>query len=133
MSIKTGSISKFTTLDISTGGTPHVVTPLGDTLTECNVSYDASTYAERPTITYTVKRPKDQPSAPNGKSQARSQVLVRVPKTLSNGAITYNTIKCEIGFDMETSQTEINTLRTYIAQMLLGSDFSPFWEEQSVE
>lgn len=130
MSISTASILKDGTV-ATTGGTAQAFTSLGDTLNQHNAYFDGSDFLTRSECNFTVKAPKISASAPNGYTQARSTVIMKVPLALDNGSNTVNTIKIEFSSDVETTDAEKQTMIVYAAQLLHDTDFSAFWKSGS--
>jgi len=69
---------------------------------------------------------------PNGYTQSRSSVTLKVPLVLTNGSITVNTVRIEVASDVETTEAEKLSLRQLAIQLLSDSDFTEFWNNQSV-
>lgn len=86
------------------------------------VTTDADLRVRR-SIDVTAKPPTVNPGAPNGYTQARVSKVYKAPLLLDNGAVTVNTVKVEVAYDVETSATEIQDLVDVGAQMLFDSDF----------
>jgi len=80
----------------------------------------------RRTLKAIAKTPTVNVSAPNGFTQARTQTLFSKPKLLANGKITVNTVRIEVSYDVETTQTEIQELLDVGAQILCDSDFTSY-------
>jgi hypothetical protein len=118
----------------TTGGTGTPLKSLGNTLEQHELYLDESKpLIEQTTITASVKRPKVSVSAPNGYTQGRNTVYIKVPLKLDNGSITVNTIRLEIAADFETSAAERLGMRVLAAQMLTSSQFVDFWDDASVD
>jgi hypothetical protein len=134
MSLKTASVLKDGTV-ATTGGTATTFIDKG-TSPQCNswvgILDDGSEFLAQSSATFTVKDPKVQSSAPNGYTQARSSVVLKVPLALDNGEYTLNTIKIELAVDHETTAAEIATMKVYAAQFLQDSDFTEFWTKQAL-
>jgi hypothetical protein len=92
---------------------------------------DGSEFIDSATVNFTTKDPVVSSGAPNGYTQQRSAAHVVVPKQLENGKRTTNTVKCEIAFDPETSDTEKQALLEMGAQLLIQSALADFWKKQS--
>jgi len=66
--------------------------------------------------------------APNGYTQSRRSVFIKVPLTLDNGKVTVNTFKGELSTDVETTDAEKLEIRQLAAQVMIDSDFIEFWD-----
>jgi hypothetical protein len=84
-------------------------------------------------IVCSVVKPKIQASAPNGYTQARSNVVIKVPLELDNGAITVQQLKIELAVDVEATTTEKETLLSMGAQVLNDSDFRSLFTQLSLQ
>lgn len=114
-----------------TGGTATDVKT--KTNVEKHIAYldDGSALIDQKVLEFSSKDPVVNASAPNGYTQARSTVVVKVPLSLDNGNRTINTVKMEIACDIETTDAEKATLREYALHCLSDSDIQEFWDEQS--
>jgi hypothetical protein len=83
-------------------------------------------------IDCSVSYPKVQATAPNGYTQARSTLVIKVPIELDNGNTTVNTFRIVLSTDVETSDTQIDEMLVLGAQTLLDADFAAFWKAKSV-
>jgi len=86
----------------------------------------------RRTIDVSASAPTVNAGAPNGYSQARVQFLFRKPKLLANGKITVNTVSVNFGYDVETTQAEIQELLDVASQMCFDADFTPTVKSLSI-
>lgn len=132
MTISAGSILKDPTISPS-GGTAQSFSSLGGTLERKNVYFDGTQFGSRVEAEFTVKPPRVSASAPNGYTQARETVLIKSPLALDNGNTTINTISITMAADIELTDAENLTMRKYAAQILTDTEFSEFWNGQSVE
>jgi len=92
---------------------------------------DSDIRTRREIICKTVQA-STNPDKPNGYTQSRSAVTLKVPLPLDNGTITVNTIRIEVSTDVETTELEKLALRQIALQVLSDSDFTEFWNNQSV-
>jgi hypothetical protein len=92
---------------------------------------DGSALLDQQTADFSYKAPKVSVGAPNGYTQARNTVVVKVPLTLANGNLTVNTIRIEQSCDFETSAADKASLREWAVHLLNDSDFTEFWDDQS--
>lgn len=93
---------------------------------------DGSDLVSQKTVEFSYKGPKVQAGTPNGYTQARNSVVVKSPFILDNGELTVNTVRIEIAVDSELTAAEKLTLRDWAAQLLLDSDYTEFWDDQTV-
>jgi len=118
----------------TTGGTATSFKSLGNTINQHNlVLDDGSEFEARTLLEASVKTPKVSASAPNGYTQARNTMLLKVPLALDNGLVTVNTVKIEIASDIEMTDAERLSMRVLAAQLIHDSEFVDFWDLQSVE
>lgn len=118
----------------TTGGTATSFASRGNTLTQHDLFLDdASNIIDQTTLEASVKLPKVSVSAPNGYTQSRNTMYLRIPLALDNGNSTVNTVRIEIATDVETTAAEKLSLRVLTAQLLHDSDFLQFWDDSSVE
>jgi hypothetical protein len=114
------------------GGTATPLTSLGNTLNTHNLFMDGTDHLTRTEVVATVKQPKPSVGAPNGYTQARSILTIKTPLALDNGNYTVNTVQISFSCDVETTQAEKQTLLNFAVNALSDSDFTEFWENQSV-
>lgn len=132
MAISTASVLKDGTV-ATTGGTATGVIEKGSTLNTLDVILDdSSEFIAQSTVHFTVKDPKVNAGSPNGYTQARNVVLLKVPLALDNGNYTVNTLSITLAVDHETTDAEIESMLVYGAQLLHDSDFSDYWKKQSL-
>jgi len=132
MSLNNASILSGATLSF-TGGSSLDFATLGPR-ENGNVLYatDDSDIRTRREIICKAVLASANPDKPNGYTQSRSAITLKVPKVLTNGSITVNTVRIEVATDVETSETEKLTLRDLAVQVLSDSDFTEFWNNQAV-
>jgi hypothetical protein len=132
MSIASGTVLVGGTTS-STGGTSTGFIVKGDTFNEAKVVLDdSSAFIDATNISFSVKDPVVNSSAPNGYTQRRSNVSVLVPLALDNGNYTTNSVKISISCDPETTDAEVDALIELGAQLLRDADFDAFWKQQSL-
>jgi hypothetical protein len=93
---------------------------------------DGADLLSQKTAEFSYLPPKVQASAPNGYTQARNKVRIKAPFVLDNGERTTNTITIEVACDYEVTAAERLTLLNWAAQILLDSDYTEFWDDQSI-
>lgn len=132
MSISAASIPVGATIS-PTGGSATSFTVLGGDESRVEaVLADGSAFAARTKMTFTAKSPKTSASAPGGYTQLRNKVVISKPKTLANGNTTLNTISVELSVDPESSAADMTALQTLACLLLSDSDFTAFWQQQSL-
>jgi hypothetical protein len=132
MSLTSASINYDGTV-ATTGGTATGFISKGQGINNHALILDNSAeFINQQTVTFTTKDPKVNSGSPNGYTQARSAVTLKVPLALDNGDYTVNTLKIELAVDHESTDAEIESMLVTAAQLLHDSDFSDFWKKQSV-
>lgn len=117
----------------TTGGTSTALASKGNTLLRHDLYLDdASELLNQENFEFTIQKPVSQAAAPNGWTQARTKVRTLVPLNLDNGNRTINTAIIEIATDVETTAAEKLALREHLAQLLVDSDFTKFWDDQNL-
>jgi hypothetical protein len=118
---------------VPSGGTADALSAFGSR-TEMEARFDADTeYLTAKTAVFSQKEPAVANSAPNGFTQARRSVLVKFPLELDNGNRTVNTIRIELGVDVEATSAEIAEYCLIASQILGDTDFSAFWQIGTLE
>jgi hypothetical protein len=132
MSITSASILVDGTV-ATTGGTATTFIEKGQTLNQWEgILNNAAEFLLQQGLTFTIKDPKVNAGSPNGYTQKRSSIVLRVPLALDNSGYTVNTLKIELACDHETTAAEIESMLVTGAQLLHDSDFSNFWKKQSL-
>lgn len=132
MSLTAASILKDGTIGV-TGGTATAFTRISGDLNQANVVFDGTTILSRTEGVFARKSPKVSSSSPDGYTQARRSVLLKIPQVLADGSLTYDTVKIEMSRSVETTAADVLTYRGIAAQVLSDSDFDEFWEEGSLD
>jgi len=128
MAISNAVLNTAPTSITVTGGSALTFTSMAPgAKNELIVSADTDLRTRR-TMTVEAKMAKPAVGAPNGYSQQRMTVLYRKPKLLANGKIIVNTVRVEMAYDVETTQTEIQELMDVGAQTLFDADFTALWK-----
>jgi hypothetical protein len=130
MSINNGAILKGATLGI-TGGTSESLIGLSDSDGKTRVFYDGTDYLSRSEIDFTTRAPKVNLNSPDGYTQPRSAIILKTPKVLSNGLRTVGTVRIEFSTSIETTSAEKDEMLNDAAQLLISTEFSSFWKNQS--
>lgn len=130
MSLSNSAVLKDGTV-ATTGGTSTNLLTKGQNLTQHNLMIDdGAEFQLQATVDFTVKAPKVSVSAPNGYTQARNSAFLKQPLLLDNGEYTTCTGSISISCDPEMTAAEKLTMRVYLAQILVDSDFTAFWDDQ---
>lgn len=127
MSISTLGLLASSTVAAS-GGTALPFTSVGGSENKNRLVADSDTdLRTQRSIDFSVRRPHVQASAPNGFTQARSILTMKVPLALDNGGTTVNTVQISMSTDVETSVAEKDELRALAAQCVIDSELNAFW------
>lgn len=133
MSISAASVLVDGTV-AATGGTATTFITKGATLNEHRVVLnDSSEFVSQTKLEFKTREPVVNAAAPNGYTQKRNSVKCLKPLILDNGGITTNSFDISISVDVETTDAEILTLRSLLAQIATDSDYDSFWNDQSVD
>lgn len=129
MSLATLSILENATVTPS-GGTALPLTSAGGSLDKNTLIVDADTdLRTQRSVDFSVSRPKVQGSAPNGYTQARSSVILKIPRTLANGNTSVDTVFVKFSTDVETTVAEKDEMRALACQLLIDSETDAFWTQ----
>jgi len=132
MSIQSSSVLVDGTIAASAGTATSLLTRGRNLDTVETILDDGSEFLNTSFIGFSTKSPKVSVNAPNGYTQVRNTVKVSVPLVLDNGNNTVNTVSVVLAVDVETTDTEVQSLLVTTAQLLTDSDFSDFWKKQSL-
>lgn len=133
MALKNATLATSPTSITVTGGTAVTFGDFGSTNNAVNLAVTSdSDFRLRRKISAKVQVPKSLPSAPNGYSQARESLEIKIPKLLANGKYTENAIQISLRTDVETTDAEKQILLDLAAQTCFDADFSSFWKAQSL-
>jgi len=86
----------------------------------------------RRSIHFSVKEPKVSATAPNGYTQARAQVYIKIPFSLDNGLVTTHSVRIEFAYDAEATQAEVLEMRKIACQAIIDSDLDEFYNNLSL-
>lgn len=116
-----------------TGGTTESYSVKSSSGKTLNLMCTADTdYRTARTMSFTANPPNIAPLAPNGYTQARNSVTLKVPKLLANGKITVNTINVTISTDVETTSAEISFLMDTMSQVMSSANAVTFFHNQAL-
>lgn len=133
MAILGASLFKGGTYVDPTGGTVVAFSDLGGELRNRQVYLDGTLPLDRTEVTFASKEARVKSDAPNGYTQPRRSMVIRVPLVLANGNRTVNTARVELSVDVETPITEIDNIRGYVAHAVAKSFSNAFWRSGSTE
>jgi hypothetical protein len=136
MSIETASILSGATVS-ATGGTAQSVQSMSESVGthEAFIFPSGSDQIqERELLSFNVKQPKANAQSPNGYTQGRRKVLLKIPRFDVDGVlVTYDTLSIELATDVKTTDTEVGDMIARGSQLLFDSDFSEFWKHLSTK
>jgi len=126
-------IKEGATTVAASGGTDVTLSSLGvqngrNTLI---FSTDVGALAQR-IAEFNAKLPTPNAASLGGYSQARREVLLKFPKVRADLVRTVNTLRITGGFDIETTDAEIESYCEQGAQMLGTAAFLPYWKTGSL-
>jgi hypothetical protein len=93
---------------------------------------DGSEFIDSIQVAFSVKDPIVNSGAPNGYTQQRSAIKGLVPLSLDNGNRTVNSVKIELAYDPETTDTEKDALIELGCQLFRQAALDAFWKKQSL-
>lgn len=132
MSIQSASVPIGATFSPTGGSATSLLTKRQEGNTVSTILDDGSAFIDQTVLEFSTKEPKVSASAPDGYTQRRNVVYVKVPRTLANGNTTVDTLRLEVAASVETSAANLTSLRELAVHALTDSDFTDFWEEQSM-
>lgn len=131
MSISTMAVNVGGTCSV-TGGTSTSYLAKGTTLDRRTlILSDNAEYVDQVRVELRVRDPKVNLTAPNGFTQARSEVYMEFPLLLDNGKRTANSFRLLLSVDPETTDAEIAEMRAEAAQLIFQSSLDDFWNKQA--
>lgn len=131
MSLKTISIAPDATVS-ATGGVAETIVSLGNTMDRLTLAFADDSFINQRQIECSVVRPKANNNTPNGYTQARRRMFVRIPRTLANGNVTVDKIVLEIDTDHEITDAQILEYRKIAAQLAISSAADEFFNDLSI-
>lgn len=133
MGIRTSSILTDATTAF-TGGTAAAASVLRGYADKVKLFFGSnSSFLSRVEAVFSTQEARVNSGAPNGYTQQRANVSLRVPKTLANGNLTFSTLTIGLSCDIEITDAEKETILVYGAQLLQDSDFQNFWKALSLD
>lgn len=130
MAIQTAAVIDAPTPSFSGGTSYNLATKSQSVNALSTVVTDGSEFVSQTKIDFSIRDPRVLANAPNGYTQARSLVSIKIPLLLDNGKTTINTLRMELAVDHEMTNTEILKLLNYGSQILVVSDYANFWYSQ---
>jgi len=132
MSISAASVTVGATFAPTGGSATSLLQKSDDGNSVQTILDDGSILLSQKQVDFSTQAPKVSTGAPNGYTQARNTVVIKVPLTLDNGNRTVNTIRIELASDIETTDAERDTLRELAMHVLNDTDFDDFWNQQAL-
>lgn len=115
-----------------TGGTSTGLISLGDEKgTVETVLDDSAAYVDQTAFNFTAKQPKASASAPSGYTARRRSVYIKIPKALANGLYTFDSIRIEGVFSIETTDAEILSAKVLGVNAMVDTALDLFWQKGS--
>lgn len=99
------------------------------------VTREDATYSTRRTYEFSSVEARINSNSATGYTPLRNKVIARAPISVTvagNDILVQNQGKIELTFDMSTTTAQKQALRESMAQLLLDSDFTEFWEDGSI-
>jgi len=111
-----------------TGGSNVTFTYIGENKDGAMIFADltATDFRLRMSLELKVRNFAPDAGKPNGFTQQRQSYVLKIPKLLTNGSVTINTVKGEIAYDPETSAAERVTLIGLGQSIIIDSDLTEF-------
>jgi len=117
-----------------TGGTDTPLSSLGQNLNEHKMFINgvAEGTLDRVTLEFKSSLPKPSATSPSGFTQMRSTIVIKVPKTLASGKIVVQTLRMQLGTDVESADAERLEIARIGSQILFEPEFQLFLMSGSV-
>lgn len=131
MSFEGSSILKDGTV-ATTGGTAKTIAKLSNFGSTFTGYFDGTDFLSRINLMATAKAPKISSSSPDGYTQMRNTISLKMPFVLASGETTIVTLRMEQSSSVEMSAAEKKTLRVYGAQLLTEAAYDEYWDNQGV-
>jgi len=116
-----------------TGGTALASAPDGQDLNRYDSVLDTgAAIGSDSNVSFTRNRPQTNATSPNGQTQLRRKVRIKVPFDTDanrNGAV--NTIEIIVATDPQMTDSEVGTLLEYGKMCLTSADAADFWTNGS--
>jgi hypothetical protein len=113
---------------VPTSGTADTLSAAGSQ-NSMEAVFDGDTeFLTQKSISFTRKVPSVSANAPNGYTQARRSAFLQFPLELDNDNRTVNSIRIELGVDIEATAAEIAEYCLIASQVLADTDFAAFWQ-----
>lgn len=133
MSLNNAALLSGATMNAATGGTALTFTSLGNNLGSNTLIVAADTTLNlRRSINANVTAPKANDKTPGGYTQARQVLRFNIPRTLTNGNVSTDTIEIRMSTDVETSLADKQEMLNLCGQACVDSDFTEFFTNQVI-
>jgi len=128
MSLNNAALIEGATMNAATGGTALSFVSQGNTAGQniLYVSTDTQLNTRR-SLVCNASGPKTSATAPGGFTQARASIRLNVPRTLSNGNVSVDTIELKLSADGQTTVAEKQEMLNLVAQACTDADFTEFF------
>lgn len=123
------TIKEGATTVAATGGSDTTLSSLGvqNGTNTLIFSTDTAVMTQR-TAAFYAKLSVANPSALGGFTQSRRKMTLKFPKVKADLTRTMITMEVNVGFDIETTDAEIESYMEQASQMLATTNFLPFWK-----
>lgn len=92
---------------------------------------DGSSLKDQKTVEFSTRESKPSVGSPDGFTQARNHAFIKVPRTLSNGARTFDTLRIELSRSVEATDTDVIGILELGMHVINDPELLEFWLEQS--
>jgi len=133
MSLNNAALLESATMNAATGGSTLTFQSKGSLPGKNTLIVPADTTLNlRRSMVITAVDSQKSDAAPGGNTQARATIRFNVPRTLSNGNVSTDTVELKLSCDIETSIAEKQEMLNIIAQTCVDSDFTDFYTNQVI-
>jgi len=135
MSLNNAALISGATMNAASGGAPLTFSSLGGTSLGQNtliVPAD-TTLSLRRSMNVNASAAKANANSPGGYTQARQTLRFNVPRTLSNGNVSVDTVEIKLSTDVQTSIADKQEMLNIIAQTCIDADFTEFFTNQVID
>lgn len=115
-----------------TGGTPIDIIPVGDNANFLGTTLGTGDFLSRTSIEFKTRQPSATNVGPSGYTQSTSEAIIKMPITLPDGGMTYNTCRITFRFDVSTTNDQKREMRSLAAQIVCQPQFNRFIKLNSV-
>lgn len=93
---------------------------------------DGSSLINQTEVICSINPPKVNAAAPSGYTHGRNKMILNVPFTTASGIVSIVKATIEIASDVEMTDAERLSNRVLLAQFLVDSDYTEYWDLQSL-